>query len=69
MSSPDLTEAERQAVAAVLRTPNLSMGGESWPLKPLLDSKPGEPTPSVSTRVLPGCTCVCTRPALVRVTW
>ncbi len=28
MSSPDLTEAERQAVAAVLRTPNLSMGGE-----------------------------------------
>ncbi len=28
MSSPDLTEAERQAVAAVLLTPNLSMGGE-----------------------------------------
>jgi len=28
MSSPDLTDAERQAVAAVLRTPNLSMGGE-----------------------------------------
>ena len=28
MSSPDLTEAEREAVAAVLRTPNLSMGGE-----------------------------------------
>gem|GEM_PF-2902230 len=28
MSSPDLTEAERQAVAAVLRTPSLSMGGE-----------------------------------------
>lgn len=28
MSSPDLTEAERQAVAAVLRTPNLSMGAE-----------------------------------------
>jgi len=26
MSSPDLTEAERQAVAEVLRTPNLSMG-------------------------------------------
>src|SRR5512143_3223703 len=28
MSSPDLSEAEREAVAAVLRTPNLSMGGE-----------------------------------------
>lgn len=28
MSSPDLTEAERQAVAAVLNTPNLSMGSE-----------------------------------------
>jgi len=28
MSSPDLSEAERQAVAAVLRTPNLSMGAE-----------------------------------------
>lgn len=28
MSSPDLTEAEREAVAAVLRTPNLSMGAE-----------------------------------------
>lgn len=28
MSSPDLTDAERKAVAAVLRTPNLSMGGE-----------------------------------------
>jgi len=28
MSSPDLSEAERQAVAAVLRTPHLSMGGE-----------------------------------------
>jgi dTDP-4-amino-4,6-dideoxygalactose transaminase len=28
MSSPDLTEAEREAVATVLRTPNLSMGGE-----------------------------------------
>ena len=28
MSSPDLTELERQAVAAVLRTPNLSMGEE-----------------------------------------
>lgn len=28
MSSPDLTEQEREAVAAVLRTPNLSMGGE-----------------------------------------
>ncbi len=28
MSSPDLTDAERQAVAAELRTPNLSMGGE-----------------------------------------
>jgi perosamine synthetase len=28
MSSPDLTEAERQAVAAVLRTPSLSMGEE-----------------------------------------
>jgi dTDP-4-amino-4,6-dideoxygalactose transaminase len=28
MSSPDLTEAERQAVAAVMQTPNLSMGGE-----------------------------------------
>jgi perosamine synthetase len=26
MSSPDLTEAERQAVASVLNTPNLSMG-------------------------------------------
>ncbi len=28
MSSPDLTDAERQAVAAVLRTPSLSMGEE-----------------------------------------
>ncbi len=28
MSSPDLTQAERAAVAAVLNTPNLSMGGE-----------------------------------------
>ncbi|MFZ6028406.1 MAG: DegT/DnrJ/EryC1/StrS family aminotransferase [Chloroflexota bacterium] len=28
MSSPDLTNAEREAVAAVLRTPNLSMGHE-----------------------------------------
>jgi perosamine synthetase len=28
MSSPDLTEAEREAVAAVLRTPNLSMGSQ-----------------------------------------
>jgi len=28
MSSPDLTETEREAVAAVLRTPNLSMGYE-----------------------------------------
>jgi dTDP-4-amino-4,6-dideoxygalactose transaminase len=28
MSSPDLTDAEREAVAAVLRTPNLSMGGQ-----------------------------------------
>lgn len=28
MSSPDLTDLERQAVAAVLRTPNLSMGEE-----------------------------------------
>lgn len=28
MSSPDLTDAEREAIAAVLRTPNLSMGGE-----------------------------------------
>ncbi|MBP1702325.1 MAG: putative aminotransferase [Chloroflexi bacterium] len=28
MSSPDLTDAERDAVAAVLRTPNLSMGSE-----------------------------------------
>ncbi len=28
MSSPDLTDAEREAVAAVMRTPNLSMGGE-----------------------------------------
>ncbi len=28
MSSPDLTDAERQAVAAVLDTPNLSMGGQ-----------------------------------------
>ena len=28
MSSPDLTEAERQAVAKVMSTPNLSMGGE-----------------------------------------
>ena len=28
MSSPDLTDAEREAVVAVLRTPNLSMGGE-----------------------------------------
>jgi dTDP-4-amino-4,6-dideoxygalactose transaminase len=29
MSSPDLSDAEREAVAAVLRTPNLSMGEES----------------------------------------
>jgi len=28
MSAPDLTDAEREAVAAVLRTPNLSMGSE-----------------------------------------
>jgi perosamine synthetase len=28
MSSPDITDAEREAVAAVLRTPNLSMGQE-----------------------------------------
>lgn len=28
MSSPDLTDAEREAVAAVMRTPNLSMGHE-----------------------------------------
>jgi perosamine synthetase len=28
MSSPDITQAERDAVAAVLRTPNLSIGGE-----------------------------------------
>jgi dTDP-4-amino-4,6-dideoxygalactose transaminase len=28
MSSPDLSEAEREAVAAVMRTPNLSMGAE-----------------------------------------
>jgi dTDP-4-amino-4,6-dideoxygalactose transaminase len=28
MSSPDLTDAEREAVAAVLLTPSLSMGGE-----------------------------------------
>ena len=28
MSSPDLTSAEREAVAAVMRTPNLSMGNE-----------------------------------------
>jgi perosamine synthetase len=28
MSSPDLTDLEREAVARVLRTPNLSMGGE-----------------------------------------
>jgi dTDP-4-amino-4,6-dideoxygalactose transaminase len=28
MSSPDITDAERQAVAAVLQTPSLSMGGE-----------------------------------------
>ena len=28
MSSPDLTDAEREAVAAVMNTPNLSMGGE-----------------------------------------
>lgn len=28
MSSPDLTDAEREAVAAVMRTPNLSMGAE-----------------------------------------
>lgn len=28
MSSPDLTDAEREAVAAVLRTPNLSMGSQ-----------------------------------------
>jgi perosamine synthetase len=28
MSSPDLTDLEREAVAAVLRTPNLSMGNE-----------------------------------------
>jgi perosamine synthetase len=28
MSSPDLSDAEREAVAAVLRTPNLSMGQE-----------------------------------------
>ncbi len=28
MSSPDLTDAEREAIAAVMRTPNLSMGGE-----------------------------------------
>lgn len=28
MSSPDLTDVEREAVAAVLRTPNLSMGRE-----------------------------------------
>jgi len=29
MSSPDLSEAEREAVAAVLRTPRLSMGSET----------------------------------------
>jgi dTDP-4-amino-4,6-dideoxygalactose transaminase len=28
MSSPDLTDAERQAVARVLETPNLSMGSQ-----------------------------------------
>ena len=28
MSSPDLTNTEREAIAAVMRTPNLSMGGE-----------------------------------------
>jgi dTDP-4-amino-4,6-dideoxygalactose transaminase len=28
MSSPDLTNAEREAIAAVMRTPNLSMGDE-----------------------------------------
>jgi dTDP-4-amino-4,6-dideoxygalactose transaminase len=28
MSSPDLTSAEREAIAAVMRTPNLSMGSE-----------------------------------------
>lgn len=28
MSSPDLSDAERQAIAAVMNTPNLSMGGE-----------------------------------------
>jgi perosamine synthetase len=28
MSSPDLTELEQEAVAAVMRTPNLSMGGQ-----------------------------------------
>lgn len=28
MSSPDISEAEREAVAAVMCTPNLSMGGE-----------------------------------------
>jgi perosamine synthetase len=28
MSSPDITDAEKEAVAAVLRTPNLSMGAE-----------------------------------------
>ena len=69
MSSPDLTEAERKAVAAVLRTPNLSMGGEIQGFETAVQGYTGARCASASTPAPPGCTCACAPPGWPMAIW
>jgi perosamine synthetase len=62
MSSPDLTDAEREAVAAVLRTPNLSMGSEIQAFEAAFSQFTG-------LKHAIGCTCVFLPPESARMTW
>jgi len=69
MSSPDLTDADRQAVIEVINTPNLSLGPKVVEFEKVFASIPARSTPSPSTPARRDCTCACAPPGLSPATW
>ena len=58
MSSPDLTDAERQAVLEVLNTPALSMGPKILAFEKAFNDYTGLGHAIGVNSGTPGCTCV-----------